>query len=247
MKRFITCLSVACLIVALSNCTSPPQSPYQSAIDESIRLLDSLLSAQKIPGIDAAISIDGTTVWSRGFGFADLEHMTPVKPGETRFRIGSVSKPLTTAALGKLLDAGKIDLNAAVQTFVPYFPIKKYPFTVKQLAGHIAGIRHYRGDEFLSSRNYNSVQSSLTIFQDDTLLFEPGTDYSYSSYGYSLLSAVIEGASGESFLPFIQREVFNALDMRNTSPDKNDKHYFQSNFLLLCRFAWRNSQCAIRR
>ena len=66
------------------------------------------------------------------------------------------------------------------------------------------------------------MQSSLSIFEKDTLLFVPGSQYSYSSYGYNLLSAVIEGASGEAFLPFIQREVFAALAMNSTCPDKND-------------------------
>lgn len=197
-------------------------SRYAKAIREGHRLIDSLRQKQNIPGIDVAVSINGEIVWSEGFGFADLQHRIPVIPGKTRFRIGSVSKPLTAAALGKLMDRGKLDLNASVQAYVPYFPLKKYPITVKQAAGHIAGIRHYRGNEFLMNRRYNSVKSSLTIFENDSLLFEPGSKYSYSSYGFSLISAVIEGASGERFLPFIQREVFSALNMTSTCPDKND-------------------------
>lgn len=198
------------------------KSRYQEAILEGHRLIDSLQQYQKIPGIDVAVSIDGEIVWAEGFGYADLEHSVPVIPGKTRFRIGSVSKPLTSAALGILMDRGKINLNAPIQTYVPYFPPKEYPITVKQVGGHIAGIRHYQGNEFLEKEHYKTVKSSLTIFESDPLLFEPGSKFSYSSYGFNLLSAVIEGASGEDFLPFIQREVFSALGMTLTCPDKND-------------------------
>lgn len=69
---------------------------------------------------------------------------------------------------------------------------------------------------------YNSVESSIAIFSNDSLLYEPGSQFSYSSYGFNLLSAVIEGASKEDFLLYIQREVFSPLGMNSTCPDKND-------------------------
>lgn len=210
------------LILCCIGCNNKVDSEYQSAIEKSKQLLDSIRVAQKIPGIDAAIAIDGKIIWSEGFGYADLENDVKVIPGVTKFRIGSVSKPLTSAALGKLIDAGKVDLNESVYTYLPDFPKKRYPITVKEISGHIAGIRHYRGNEFLMNKRFNSVSSSLSIFKDDSLLFEPGTNYSYSSYGFNLLSAVIEKASGEAFLPFIQREVFSALNMSGTSPDFYD-------------------------
>lgn len=210
------------LIACCFGCSNNNESEYRSAIEKSKQLLDSIRIAQQIPGIDAAVAIDGKIVWSEGFGYADLEHEVKVIPGVTKFRIGSVSKPLTSAALGKLIDAGKIDLDESVYTYLPDFPKKKYPITLKQISGHIAGIRHYRGSEFLMNQRFNSVSSSLSIFEDDTLLFAPGTDYSYSSYGFNLLSAVIEKANDEAFLPFIQREVFSALNMSSTCPDFND-------------------------
>ncbi len=90
------------------------------------------------------------------------------------------------------------------------------------MAGHVAGVRHYRDNEFLSNVRYRSVQEGLSIFADDPLLFEPGTRYSYSSYGWNLVSAVVEAASGESFLPFMQRHVFQPLAMQHTAPDVTD-------------------------
>ena len=83
------------------------------------------------------------------------------------------------------------------------------------------GIRHYQGDENFSAVNYPDVLSGLAIFENDPLINEPGTEYFYSSYAWNLISAVVEGASGESFLDFMQREVFNALEMDHTVADRN--------------------------
>ena len=86
----------------------------------------------------------------------------PVTP-LTRFRIGSVSKPLTAAALGLLVERGELDLDAPVQEYVPDFPTKRWPITTRQVAGHVAGIRHYQGLEFRITRHYRSVEKSLSM------------------------------------------------------------------------------------
>lgn len=198
------------------------ETKYEDAIKISRILIDSLMKSGKIPGIDVAVYIDGETIWSEGFGYADLEHQVPVIAGQTRFRIGSVSKPLSVAALGKLMDQGKIFLDTPVHVYVPSFPVKAFPVTLRQIGGHIGGIRHYRDNEFLSNKKYDTVTEGLEIFKDDSLLFKPGTAYSYSSYGFNLLSAAIEGVSGEPFLNYMRREVFDVLKMTSTSPDKND-------------------------
>ncbi|TGV01640.1 serine hydrolase domain-containing protein [Flavivirga rizhaonensis] len=195
---------------------------YTSAIFKAHRIIDSLQQKQNIPGIDIAVSIDDDIVWSEGFGFADIELQVPVSSGKTLFRIGSVSKPLTSTALGKLIENGKLSLDSTIQAYVSYFPKKKYPVTVKQIAGHIAGIRHYRNSEYTSAKKYSTVKSGLDIFKNDSLLFKPGTDYSYSSYGFNLLSAAIEGASGSSFLDFMKHEIFSKLNMNSTYADKNE-------------------------
>ena len=212
------------LALVLGQSCNPPQAEtkYSQAIEESQRLVDSLFQTGRTPGMDIAVSIHGKIVWSEAFGFADLEHQVPILPGVTRFRIGSVSKPITSAALGRLMDMGKIDISLPVQAYVPYFPLKLYPVTVKQVGGHISGIRHYRNQEYLMAERFNTVGEGLDIFKDDSLLFEPGTAFSYSSYGFNLLSAVIEGASGEEFLSFMQEQVFDPLGMSSTCADKND-------------------------
>jgi CubicO group peptidase (beta-lactamase class C family) len=182
-------------------------------------LLDSLMQAEAIPGLSIAVGIDGVPVWAVGMGAADVAGGRPVTPG-TLFRVGSVSKSMTAMGLGVLVDRGEVDLDAPVQVYVPGFPEKEWPITTRQLGGHIAGIRHYRGDEFWSDVYYPDVVSGLAIFAADPLLFEPETDYTYSSYGWNLLSAVMEGASGEPFLSFMAVEVFEPLGRQQTIPDR---------------------------
>jgi len=178
---------------------------------------------QNIPGMSVSVYRDGEIIWSKGYGYMDVEQQIPVDPQSTLFRIGSVSKTYTAAGAGLLYQQGKLNFSQPVQTYVPDFPEKEYEITVEQVAGHIAGIRHYRGQEFMSDIKYSSVTEGLEFFKDDSLLFEPGTDYSYSSYGWNLLSAVMEGASGEEFLPFMQEQVFGRLGLTNTMPDHADQ------------------------
>ena len=177
--------------------------------------------AGKIPGLQVAVAVGGKLVWSEAFGYADLAREVPVT-AETQFRIGSVSKPLTAAAVALLYEQGKLDLDAPVQRYVPSFPDKGYPITTRQLAGHLAGIRHYRGDEFLRNRHFDTVLEGLAIFQGDLLLSPPGTKFSYSSYGWNLISAVVEGAAGQDFLTYMSRNVLRPLGLTHTAPDRVD-------------------------
>lgn len=205
----------------VSYAEAPAQTRYAPAIEHARLLMRAMVEASGTPGISVAVGIDGEIVWSEGFGYADAENRVPVWE-YTKFRIGSVSKPLTAAALAMLVEQGKLDLDAPVQRYVPSFPEKRWPITTRLVAGHLAGVRHYRDQEFLSKEHYDSVLEGLEIFQDDTLLFEPGTRFSYSSYGWNLISAVIEGASGEDFLSYMRENVFEPLGMLNTVADHTD-------------------------
>jgi len=194
---------------------------YTVPIESSRALIHEIMAEAGVPGASVAVGLGDEIIWSEGFGWASLEHRVPVTP-LTRFRIGSVSKTMTASALGILMERGLLDLDATVQTYVSDFPQKRWPVTVRQLGGHTAGIRHYRGTEMLSARPYPTVVSGLEIFAEDTLLFEPGTDYSYSTYGWNLLSAVVEAAAGQNFLTFMSDEVFEPLGLRHTVADHTD-------------------------
>lgn len=204
----------------VSRLAAPVPAAYSDAVARARAIVCDRL-ASRIPGVQVAVGMDGKVVWSEGFGYANIGRSVPVT-AETQFRIGSVSKPLTAAALALLYERGQLDLDAPVQRYVPSFPDKGYPITTRELAGHLAGIRHYQGDEFLLNRRFASVREGLEIFERDSLLFPPGTRFSYSSYGWNLISAVIEGAAREEFLRYMTRNVFQPLHMTHTAPDRAD-------------------------
>ena len=191
---------------------------YGQAIANARAILHSHMDA--FPGLSVAVGVRGRIVWSEGFGWADIEQRVPVRTS-SKFRVGSVAKSMTAALLALVYEGGGIDLDAPVQRYVPSFPQKEHTITTRQLTGHIAGVRHYQGDEMLSSHYYETILEGLEIFQSDPLLFEPGTHYSYSSYGWNLISAVIEGATGKPYLTQMEERVFEPLGMRNTSADQN--------------------------
>jgi serine beta-lactamase-like protein LACTB len=187
-------------------------------------LVARIVAARQIPGFSVAVAVAGRVVWSEGFGVADAEQLVAVTP-LTRFRLGSVSKVLTAAAVARLVEEGRLDLDVPIQRYVPGFPEKPWPITTRQLTSHTAGIRHYAGDfqgVLSSAPHFASVSKGLAIFKDDPLLFEPGTSYSYSSYGWNLVSAVIEGASQTEFLTYMQRQIFEPLNLRHTAADHVD-------------------------
>lgn len=246
-------LSHRCLLAAALMCAQPlaaqvaaPSRPAaatpgeRAAIAQARRMIADTMRALGSPGATVCVIRNGRVIWSQGFGLADIEQQVRATPRSV-FRIGSVSKPLTAAALGLLVERGKLDLDAEVQRYVPAFPRKAYPITVRQVAGHLAGIRHYRGDEFSIQKHYATVQEGLEIFAGDSLLFEPGTRFSYSSYGWNLLAAVIEGASGEPFLAFMQNNVLGPAGLVHTRPEFNDSVIpFRGRF-----YTWADSQRAM--
>ncbi len=182
-------------------------------------IVQEFVDDSKAPGVAVTIALGHDVVWSTGFGFADTENKILVDPGVTRFRVGSTAKPMTATAIGLLYEQGLLDLDAPVQKYVRSFPAKEGKITTRFLAGHLAGIRHYDGDEFYNTEHYPDVISGLAIFKDDPLLFKPGTKFSYSSYGWNLISAIIEGAADTGYLSYMAENVFEPIGMNNTLPD----------------------------
>ena len=227
MKVMLRALTVA-VVLTLSapawaqTLDAPPVAPaplrFPDAIHEARALVTADLAEKGYPGIALAVSVDGQTVWSEGFGYADLEHRLPMTP-RVKFRVGSIAKPMTAAAVMVLHEAGRLDLDVPIQRYVPSFPEKSSPITTRQLGGHLAGVRHYQGDENFIRDPYPTVLEALTIFADDPLLHEPGSAYAYSSFGYNLLSAVVEGAAGADFLSYMRQTVFGPLAMNDTVAD----------------------------
>ena len=190
---------------------------YSGAIEESRHLAHALLLEDNLPGLSVAVARDGEIVWTEGFGWADLEDGMPVTP-RTQFRLGSVSKTLTAAAVLLLHERGRIDLDAPVQTYVPAYPQKPWTVTTRQLMGDIAGVHRIRGDnnDNPPGGQCASLDEALATFAGEPLLFEPGTRYRFSTYGWILVSAVVETSAGEPLPMFMTREILEPLGMEST-------------------------------
>lgn len=216
-------LSILCLLVLFLNsarvCASdtvPEQ--YAATVVEISEWVNDQISKQKYVGVSIGF-IEGDYMWTEGFGLADIERQVPMT-AQSVHRLASISKSMTAVGVVLLVQAGKIDLDAEVQTYVPSFPKKKWPVTVRQLLGHISGISHYKNFETESNHTKRfTTEEALAIFQDWDLLFEPGSGYRYTTYGYNLLGAVIEGATGQSYREYMTENVWEPLGMTSTRTD----------------------------
>jgi CubicO group peptidase (beta-lactamase class C family) len=181
-------------------------------------LLTSAMTRLGIPGLSAAIVTERRLRWSNAYGIADIENSVPAKK-ETVFRLASVTKPITATAVLQLVEAGKVDLDAPIQRYVPAFPEKQWPVTVRHLLSHQSGIRNWTDEEFHNTRHFATVAESLAVFKDDPLLFEPGSRTEYTSLGYNLMGAVVEGVSGKPFLEYLHERVFVPAGMSSARGD----------------------------
>ncbi len=206
----------------LSACSIAGLAQQRTGLAEKLARIEQVvqeeLQKNGAPGAAVAIEQDGKVVFAKGFGYADVENKVPFT-AQTVSRIGSISKTFTALALMQLVEQGKVKLDDEVQVYVPSFPKKSAPITIRQLLGHQGGIRHYQGDEMLSAKHYDTVEAALAIFKDDPLIAEPGTKYSYTTYGYNLLSRVVEAASGVNFVEYLQQRVFAPLGLKQTYLD----------------------------
>jgi serine beta-lactamase-like protein LACTB, mitochondrial len=185
--------------------------------------VSSFMSANSVPGIGAAVVLDGEPVWSGGFGMADLEDSAPAT-SSTLFRLGSISKPITATAILQLWERGRLDLDAPVQKYCPAFPQKESPITSRELLGHLGGIRHYNPDgkgdiPEDSARHFSSMEESLQVFAADPLVDKPGAKFHYSTYGYTLLGCVLEGAASQKYVDYVRENIFKPAGMAQTQAD----------------------------
>jgi serine beta-lactamase-like protein LACTB len=196
--------------------TTSAATAYRSAIDADRPLLRPLYRGLRAPGLALAVAVRGRIVWSATCGFADLGRRVPVQD-TTQFRIGSVSKTLTAAALVHYADTGAVDLDAPITRYLPGFPHAR-GITLRRLAGHLAGIRHYEtADEAVNGRHFRSVRATVALFANDPLVARPGSRFAYSSYGYDVIGAALERATHLPFAALMQRSVLRPAGLAGTT------------------------------
>lgn len=219
---FILCLAILGAVLLTQPATRVRATePFFSnqLVEEIDRIVTAEIAAQGIPGYSLAIGLHDGSIFAKGYGLADVENFVPVTPN-TVFRLASISKPITAVAVMQLVEQGKIKLDAPIQQYVPMFPAKRWTITVRHLLSHTSGVRHYQSlAEINSTRHYTNLVDTLEIFKDSPLLFEPGTQFSYTTYGFNLLGIAVETASGERFVDYIRKHIFEPVGINSIQAD----------------------------
>lgn len=222
MRRVLALLMIVgwTLSAAAQRQSLNPRDVYQVE-----RLLTQAMTAHQVPGASVGVVMNGVPVWTHGYGMADVEGGS-IATEATEYRLASVSKPLSAVAAMTLVQQNKLDLDAPIQKYCPAFPQKESPITTRQLLSHTSGIRHYNakdpsdGDHGAeNTKHYSTINDALAIFANDPLEFQPGAKFGYSTYGYTVLGCVIEGASGEKYYDYLRHAVLLPAGMPDTVQD----------------------------
>lgn len=185
-------------------------------------------STSGLPSLSAAVARADGLDWAGASGWADIDRRQAAGVA-SRYRTGSIAKPITAVAMMRLAEAGALDLDAPGAGVVAGLPPVLAPLTARQLASHTSGVRHYSPMpwgwwwpgwfEANSQRHYPNVEAGLALFAGDRLRFAPGTGFQYSTFGYSLLSRLLEGAAGRPFPALLAAQVFAPAGMTGTAVD----------------------------
>lgn len=200
-------LLAATLSLALPAFAYACATPDEPAARTAQSLLDALRAVNGVPGLGAAVWRDGRVVWTGCSGWRDVEARLPVQ-ADTVFRLASVSKVYAATLAARLAEQGRLDLDAPVQQQLPWLAGRWAPLSVRQLAAHAGGLGHYTAvDQQLGDRHFADGRAAVRWFIERPLLHPPGSRYYYSSWGYTLIGAVLEDVTGTSFIEALRREL----------------------------------------
>ena len=219
MKEIITALVTLLCITSIQG-----QTNIESIGSKADEILSELESREDIVGVSITVGLVDSIIYSKAKGLADRD-LGVAAQSYHKFRIYSLSKHITAIAAAKLAEDGQLDLDKPIIEYIPFLDDNLKDVTSRQLIGHTAGIRSYDEGEWqkVSSGVCSSPFESILSFQSDSLLFSPGEDYSYTSFGYVLLSAVIEKVAGIPFIDFLQDQLFLPVGLTNITLDNADR------------------------
>ncbi len=202
MTHNALCVSALALFAAVSVRAQNAQNAQDDrvvGVDRLDSTLEGAFKTSRCPGLSAAVAKSNKVIYSKAFGFADLEQGVPMRTDSVH-RLASLSKPVTGMIVMDLVQLGRLKLDIPIKTYLSDLPAAYDKVTIRQLLSHQAGVRDYRNtDEVFSVVHYSTSREAIQTFVDDPLLFEPGTKTAYSTFGFTMLGAVAEAATGETF------------------------------------------------
>ena len=177
------------------------------------------LNTSDIPGAVVVVVKDGQVLSARGFGYADVDKRTPVDPARTLFRPGSVSKLVTWTAVMQLVEQGKIDLDADVNTYLDFTipPRAGKPVTMRQMMTHTAGFEESAKGLIVYDKSAAMTLPELIKSRTPARIFDAGTTPAYSNYATSLAGYIVGRLSGLPFDDYVEQRIFAPLNMRTAS------------------------------
>lgn len=216
-KAFIILISLSIVIV-----NAQEQNHFSISKNAVTELLDNNI----VIGASGIVSKNGDYLLNMSGGFADKKSQVEFS-SKTLTRTASIAKPMTAIAVLQLYERGLIDLEATIQTYIPEFPSKKKgKITVRHLLNHSSGISAYESfEEMQSTKEYATLTDAMNVFKDRPLLGEPGVEEFYTTYGYVVLGVLIERVSNQTYEAYMQENIWNKADMKNTGIEKSNEIY----------------------
>jgi CubicO group peptidase (beta-lactamase class C family) len=219
--------SLLCTLLSVSTLAPGAGVADHPGVQGAQRLFEAWLSGQiayrGLPGVVVGVVHDQDLVWSRGFGYADLDNRVPMTPA-AKFRMASHSKLFTATAIMQLREAGRLRLDDPASRYLPWFRIRPAepgdpPITVEQLLTHSSGLPREAGPHW-STREFPLAEGVRSYVEQHEAALPPETRWKYSNLAYTLAGMIVEAISGETWAGYVRKHIFEPLGMNDSSVDQ---------------------------
>jgi CubicO group peptidase (beta-lactamase class C family) len=212
---------ISIAVLSCSSYAAIAQAPSNEEVNAKAN--EYMTAAEKVDKFSGSVLIarDGKPMFSKGYGMANYEWNIPNTP-ETVFRVGSITKQFTSAAIMLLQERGKLSTSDPICKYVTECPAAWEPITIKQVLTHTSGIPNYTSfPGWMDKKSVLPITTAelLAEYKSKPLDFTPGEKFSYSNSGYHLLGAIIEKVSGRTYTDFLQENIFTPLGLKQTGYD----------------------------
>ncbi|MFC1619088.1 serine hydrolase domain-containing protein [Candidatus Neomarinimicrobiota bacterium] len=193
-------------------------------VADAVQLLDVWIEEQRayreIPGVSIGIVHNQELIWSKGYGFRDMDAQIPATPA-TMYRIASITKLFTATAIMQLRDTGKLRLDDPVSNYLPWFNVQSEftddpPITIRNLLTHTAGIPREAAFPYWTDHEFPTREEMIEALPTQDAVFAPSTTYKYSNLGMSILGEVVTNVSGKPWKDYVQENILEPLGMNST-------------------------------
>jgi len=220
VARVLGSVDSAALLAAHGADTGRPVPKPENVVDSML----SRATEGRTPGAAILVSRDGNVLFEKGYGYASLDPDVKVTP-QTKFRIGSITKQFTAAAILRLQEMGKLSVHDALSKYFPDYP-RGGEVTLHHLLTHTSGIHSYTEKPDFVQRVTEPIDAGdlIASFENDPYDFDPGAKWSYSNSGYFLLGRIVEQVSGRTYAEFLKEQFFDPLGMKDTGVHTRGAH-----------------------